>query len=207
MTQLQCIQLLLGPHLEDLAEHLLRSFGGLYGLSIASEASLCDIEGMTPKRAARLRAAFILAQQTTVFSSSPKAVHEPKGAVELLKPYFDRPEQEHLVALYLNGAHRPLGIRTLSMGNDQFTTVCPRQILRHALLLRATHIVLAHNHPSGDAQPSIHDEAVTRKVSRAADTLGITLVDHLIINRYGWTSMAQLNRGRSFHRTAALGNH
>ena len=189
------IQTLLGHHPEGLPEHLLETFGGLYGLSVASVEALCSVRGMTVKRANRLSAAFALSRQLPALETAPTTVHQPEEAVELLRPYFDQPERESLVALYLNGAHRPLGIRRLSIGSDQYTTVCPRLILRHALILHARSIVLAHNHPSGEPHPSVHDEEVTRRVSKACQTLGITLIDHLLINRYGWTSMAQLNRG------------
>ena len=197
---LERIRVLLGHHPTGLAERLLQQFGGFYGLSVASVEALSKVDGMTQKRAQRLEAAFFLCHQLPQAASGTQKVQQPQDAVELMRPYFDQPERENLVALYLNGAQRPVGIRRLTQGSDQYTTICPRLILRQALLLRARGIVLAHNHPSGESHPSVHDEDMTRKLSKACQTIGIELIDHLIINRYGWTSMAQLNRGSALQQ-------
>ena len=93
--------------------------------------------------------------------------------------------------MFLDRRRRPLAIRCLTRGSDGFTVVDPRQILRVAVELGATGIILAHNHPSGGPTPSEHDRTVTRRVARAGDLLGVRLLDHLIVGHEGYRSLAE----------------
>lgn len=108
-------------------------------------------------------------------------------------PVFDGLDVEELHALYLDRRHRVLGVQRLTIGSDRLTVVDPRQVLRPALVLQASAVVLAHNHPSGDPVPSPEDREVTRRVSAAASLLGYALLDHLVVAGDAWMSM--LERG------------
>jgi DNA repair protein RadC len=89
--------------------------------------------------------------------------------------------EESLVAVYVDRRMRPIGARVLTKGSSGYTVVDPRQVYRVALQLDAHGVLLAHNHPSGDATPSPQDLEVTKRVSAAGRQLGIELVDHVVI--------------------------
>lgn len=97
------------------------------------------------------------------------------GAIEF------RPEQEQVWVLLLNTQLRPVGRFLCALGTVSSVTIHPREVFKPAILASASSIILVHNHPSGNPQPSDADDQVTRKISRAGELLGIPLLDHLII--------------------------
>lgn len=99
---------------------------------------------------------------------------------------------ERLVVVALDRKGRVIAAEILTVGSDCATVVDTRQILRWALLKDAVSIVLAHNHPSGDPDPSVEDQLSTRKVATGCAQVGIRLLDHLIVCGYGcWVSMME----------------
>lgn len=115
----------------------------------------------------------------------------PETAAELLVPLFDGLDREACVALLLDTKHRLLGTSVVSIGSVDHTFMSPREILRDALLANASALVVAHNHPSGDPEPSMDDEAVTRRLARACEVVGIDLLDHLVLAGPDWVSLAR----------------
>ena len=112
-------------------------------------------------------------------------------AARLLLPHLVGLEDEHLVVLFLDRRFHLITVETLTTGNDMHTVVCPRQIFRRALLHNASAIVMGHNHPSGDPEPSRDDLAVTKRVVEVGDIIGIKLVDHIVVGSPGrWASIA-----------------
>ena len=89
--------------------------------------------------------------------------------------------QESFVVLYTNRANRIIGVYELSKGGITGTVADPRLVLSVALKTAATGVILAHNHPSGNLQPSIQDKDITKKIQEACKLLDITLLDHLIV--------------------------
>jgi DNA repair protein RadC len=99
---------------------------------------------------------------------------------------------EQLVAVYLDGQHRVLATRRLSVGSAGFTIVDPRIVFRPAIQLGAKALIMAHNHPSGNARPSGEDLDVTNRVVKAGKVLGVNLLDSLVLSRGAedaWTSI------------------
>ena len=112
----------------------------------------------------------------------------PEDAAPLCTSLVGGFTTERLGVLALNRKHRVISSTVLTIGNDGFTVVCPKQIYRWALLQGrsgAASIILTHNHPSGDPTPSPQDRDVTRRVLRAGEILGVKLVDHIIIGAAG----------------------
>jgi DNA repair protein RadC len=99
---------------------------------------------------------------------------------------------ESLKVLFLNAANRLLADEDFGSGSVSSLTMYPRAILKRALELNGTALILVHNHPSGNPQPSLSDIEATRAMAKAAQTLGIALHDHLIIATGGWTSMRSI---------------
>ena len=117
-------------------------------------------------------------------------VTSPEAAAALLLPLLEGADRERCVALLLDTRHRLIETRTVSIGSIDHTFMSPREVVRDALLANASAVVLGHNHPSGDPEPSVDDEAVTRRIDAAGEQLGVRLLDHLVIGD-GWTSLAR----------------
>ena len=100
-------------------------------------------------------------------------------------------ETEHLAVLFLDSRHRIIRASKSTIGTDGFTIFDPKTLLGEALRLRAAAIIVAHNHPSEDLEFSPTDIAATRSVVSAASTVGIKVLDHILITRSGHTSMAE----------------
>ena len=114
---------------------------------------------------------------------------------QIVAPLIGGYPEERLAVVALNRRLRVIGFDVLTVGNDNRTVMCPRQIFRWALLQGrsgATGVALAHNHPSGDPTPSLEDKHATRKIRSVGESLGIQLVDHLIIGSGGrYVSMVE----------------
>jgi len=106
-------------------------------------------------------------------------------------PLIGGADREHCLAVHLDTKHRVLGMVTVSIGSIDHTFMTPHGIFRDALLENAAAVVLAHNHPSGDPEPSRDDERVTRRLVEAGRLVGIEVLDHLVIGGGRWVSLAR----------------
>ncbi len=118
-------------------------------------------------------------------------VTSPEAAAQILVPMLEGLDREHCVALNLDSKHRLIATTTVSIGSVDHTFMSPREVYRDALLHGAAAIVVAHNHPSGDAKPSRDDELITRRLAGAGDVVGVELLDHLVIGHHRWVSLAR----------------
>lgn len=119
------------------------------------------------------------------------AVTSPEAAAELVLPVLDGLDRERCLALLLDTKHRLLDRVTVSIGSIDHTFMAPREVFRDALRANASAIVLAHNHPSGDPEPSRDDEAITRRLVAAGELIGVTVLDHLVTGGSRWVSLAR----------------
>lgn len=119
-------------------------------------------------------------------------VRRPEDAAEAIRPLLAGRDRERCVLLALDRKHRRVALATVSVGTAEHTFMRPREIFRDALLVGASAIVVAHNHPSGDPTPSGDDREVTRRLAEAGQTLGIDLLDHLVVSDGDWVSLARL---------------
>lgn len=176
----------------EIAADLLQRHGGLRELAEAEPEVLArEVPGMGLARAVRVHAALEAGRRANRQRRSPDPIRTPRDAARLLTPSLAGQVVEELHALYLDRGLRVVAQRTLTRGSDGLTVVDPRQVFRPAVQLGAVHVVLAHNHPSGDPTPSAMDREVTRRVHRAGQVLGVSLVDHLVIADGGWRSLAE----------------
>ena len=111
-------------------------------------------------------------------------IRQPSDILPLLSRYKDKPH-EHFIVVTLNGAHEVQTVRIASMGLVNRTLVHPREIFRNAIMDNAVAVIIAHNHPSGKADPSDEDRAVTNTLREASDIVGIRLLDHIIFGPRG----------------------
>jgi DNA repair protein RadC len=115
----------------------------------------------------------------------------PEAAAAVLAPYFAGADRERCVVALLDVKHRLLETALVSVGSIDHTFMAPREVFRDALLANAAALVVAHNHPSGDPEPSRDDELLTRRLVRAGEVVGVEVLDHLVMGRDAWVSLAR----------------
>lgn len=174
------------------ARDLLASVQGSVG-QIVEGSSLLDVD-LTDAQRAKIRAGAELARRAQVrqflTTESPVSVQSSEDMVHLLRRISTGP-REVMSALYFNSKMNLLGTRKISEGDSSMTVANPAEVIRPAILLRSARIAMAHQHPSGDARPSPADISTTERMQAACRTVGIQLIDHLIIGGDGrWTSLA-----------------
>jgi DNA repair protein RadC len=118
-------------------------------------------------------------------------ITSPDAAADLALPLLAGADRERCVVLLLDTKHRLLDRATVSVGSVDHTFMAPRELYRDALLANATAVVVAHNHPSGDPEPSRDDELVTRRLVSAGEVVGVELLDHLVVAGDRWVSLAR----------------
>jgi len=174
-----------------LADRLLRRFGSLRELLHADNASILAEEGIGDARLATLRALPLLARR--YFEQSLPAgacIRSPADTEAFLLSRLRHLGHERFCCLYLDNRHRVLRFDELFRGTIDGTSVYPREVVKEALSVNAAAVILAHNHPSGVAEPSQADERITRRLKSALELVDIRLLDHLIIGDAGATSLA-----------------
>jgi DNA repair protein RadC len=114
-----------------------------------------------------------------------RTVREPADVAAMLRTIADELDREHTLAVLLDTRNRVIGINTVSVGTLNSTLVHPREVFKPAILANAASIILAHNHPSGDATPSSEDLALTQRMAQAGEILGIRVLDHLVLGEHG----------------------
>ncbi|WP_185233552.1 RadC family protein [Teredinibacter franksiae] len=171
-----------GKSAVDLARELLSHFGGLRTLLDASQEEFCQALGLGSAKYAQLQAVLEMSrrhlgeqlQRETQFSSS-KSVKQ-----YLLAQLRDRPS-EVFAALFLDTQHRLIAFEELFQGTIDGAAVYPREVVKKALSHNAAAIILAHNHPSGIAEPSSADHNITKRLTDALKLVDIRTLDHLIV--------------------------
>ena len=112
-------------------------------------------------------------------------IRVPAEAAPMLAQYIGEADREVFVIAMLSIRHRVLGLHTVSVGCLTSSLVHPREVFKPAILSGSAALLICHNHPSGDAEPSAEDIALTRRLAAAGQLLGIELVDHLILGEAG----------------------
>ena len=166
----------------ELARALLLRFGGVRGVLNASPAELSGQRGIGPGRAALLAAVRESCCRYMEEKLTPgRAIGSPRDSQDfLLARLRDRPH-EVFCCIFLDNRHRVLAFEELFRGTIDNTTVYPREVVQQALRRNAAAVILAHNHPSGVAEPSDADRLITRRIRDALDLVDVRLLDHFVI--------------------------
>jgi DNA repair protein RadC len=165
-----------------LANQVLAASDGLHGLLRAGRDDLLGVRGLGPARAAQVMAAIELGRR--VLGRRPVErvqIKGPRDAGEYLLPTYGSRPVEQFGVMLLDTRHRVMRTLVLSVGSLDSTAVEARDVFRHALLASAAAVVLFHNHPSGDPEPSRDDVALTLRLAAAGELMGIAVVDHLVL--------------------------
>ncbi len=175
-----------------LAEQLLARYAGLAGLLRAPDAALLAERGLGPAKVARIRAlAGLLARQhREALTAAP--VFESTAAVRaFLRHEIGTAQREIFGCLFLDSRHRLITFERLFLGTVDRASVHPREVLRRALELNAAALILAHNHPSGVAEPSPSDVALTESLRDLLGKIDVRVLDHLVVGRGAEVSFAE----------------
>jgi DNA repair protein RadC len=173
------------------ASGLLARFGGLRQLLHADPVELRSYPGLGPVTAARIGALPILARRYFEASlPAGKPIRSPADTEAYLQARLRHLGHELFCCLYLDNRHRVLRFDEMFRGTIDGTSVYPREVVKEALAVNAAAVILAHNHPSGVAEPSQADERITGRLKSALELVDIRLLDHLIIGAGETTSMA-----------------
>lgn len=176
-----------GPRQVESAMELLAHFGSLQALSQATATELAAVDGLGPARAAALAAAFELGRRAARETAlSWPALTTTQAAAAFFAPGLAGKDQEHLQVALLTVKFQPLGPPVdIYRGSVDTALVRTAEVFRPAIRANAPAIMVAHNHPSGDPNPSPEDVALTRNLLAVGKLLDIELVDHLILGSEG----------------------
>lgn len=167
-----------------LANKLISSCGSLSQLTQTELPKLRMLEGIGLKGAESLLLASELGRRVASESGvGVDSINTDSDVERLMRPLMGSMQHEECWAIYLTSSNRIIEHQRISQGGVQATVVDHRLIIKRALELLATQIILVHNHPSGLAEPSSADKALTQKVQDAAQLFDIRLLDHIIISR------------------------
>lgn len=179
-----------------LAEELLACFGSLHQLARASKAQMMRIRGIGEAQAARLLALLELSRRLQAPASEERLrVTCPADAANLLMPRLRHLAQEELHVILLDTRNNVLDLCSIYRGSLNTSVVRIGEIFRPAIEAPAAAIIVAHNHPSGQVDPSPEDIAITRQIVAAGKLLGIELLDHVIIGNGCFASLKERGLG------------
>jgi len=151
---------------------------------------LLQVRGMGHARAAQLLAAAELGRRLWPDGDAAPLVRGPETVFDLTRDIRGT-NREHFVGFYLNSRNQVLRREIISIGSLNASIVHPREVYQPAIAVSAASLILAHNHPSGDPTPSEEDLLVTRRLEEAGKTLGIQVLDHIIVARSGAASIRE----------------
>lgn len=180
---------------KPLAKELIKTFRSFSGVLDASVEELASVKGMGKVSAMGLHAfrqamAYYFQDHAMV---DKEQITKMSALVEMLRASIGHKQNEILFALFLNAKNEVLANKELGEGTVSQASAFPRKIVEEALKLKATSIILAHNHPGGVAEPSDHDESITTEIQKALALVEISLQDHIILANNEYYSFKRNN--------------
>ncbi|MDD3279577.1 MAG: DNA repair protein RadC [Lachnospiraceae bacterium] len=155
---------------------------GLLGIYHLSLSELKRIKGIGTVKAVQIKCIGELSARISRLSARQKLLFDkPESIASYYMESLRHEEQEHMICLMLDTKNRMIGDAEISVGTVNSSLVSPREVFLTAMQFHAVHIILVHNHPSGDATPSREDLLVTSRIFHAGALLGIELLDHIVI--------------------------
>ena len=182
-----------GENVLELARGIVARFRetGLHEILAMPCAEFARIPGIGTAKAATVLAALELGRRAQQTAVRRPHIREGADVAELLHPRFRAEKREHFLVLPLTAKNEVLMVADVSVGTLTNTLVHPREVFEPPIRCGAAHIILAHNHPSGDPAPSAEDHRLTRVLKDAGALLGIPVTDHVILGGEGFFSFAE----------------
>ncbi len=180
-----------GKNVIDLARELLLKFNGIEGISRASFKELSNFKGLGKAKAITLKAAIEIGRRSNAGSKATE-ITSPEDAFNVVSKFrFNSVEIFGIVTLNIKG--EVINIHTISKGGVNFAHITPKEVFNPAIKDLSTGIILFHNHPSGNPQPSKEDIVITKKLTETAALLEINIIDHIILGKESFFSLKQEN--------------
>jgi DNA repair protein RadC len=171
----------------DMSNRLL-SKNGINKLSELSLKELQEIDGIGPAKAMQIKAVFEFNKRHSLSKQNGKQIKSAKDVYEYATQRLNSNDKEHFMILHLDSKNRIIKDEIVSIGTLNASIIHPREVFKSAIKESANSIILVHNHPSGDPEPSIEDEKITQKLFEAGDLLSIKVLDHVIIGKENYYS-------------------
>jgi DNA repair protein RadC len=166
--------------------------GGLRGLGRANASDLTRVRGLGPARLAAVKAALELGRRYVEAPGEARSsLKAPGDAARFFRARLADLPHEVFGGLFLDTRHRLIRYEELFRGTIDGAAVYPREVLKRALDLNASALIIGHNHPSGVAEPSEADRSITSRLARALALVDIRLLDHVVVSRDGHVSLAE----------------
>lgn len=197
LTDAELLALLLrtgcqGMNVIELSDHLIQRFGGLSKLLGTEHQQLIKIKGLGNAKITQLNAILELCRRVLSQQLSERdTLDSPDATRQYLQLHFQGLEREEFACLFLDTRHRVITLETLFQGTIDSAAVYPREVLKQALHLNAAAVILCHNHPSGDTNPSQADIRITKRLKEALELVDIKVLDHMIVGHGETLSMAE----------------
>ena len=181
-----------GKSAVDLARELIARFGSLRALLRADQKQFCAAKGLGQAKFVQLQAVLEIARRHLAETlAEPDALKDPAQARAFLRARLRDLDHEAFAALFLDTQHRVLAFEVLARGTLNAASVYPREVVKSALRHNAAALILAHNHPSGVAEPSDADRSLTRRLQDALGLVDIRVLDHFVIGEGEPVSFAE----------------
>jgi DNA repair protein RadC len=197
LSSVEILALILGRGVQGepvvkLAERLLSTYGSLSGIATASLEDLQQIRGVGLAKACQLQACAEMASRMkmdNVVHDAPRKISDPQAVFQLAISHITDFHKEHYVLVSLDVRSKFLGIDTISIGILDAALVHPRETFAAAMRRHAAKVIVCHNHPSGDVNPSDDDLMVTKRLVTAGKIMGIAVIDHVIVSKDAFYSL------------------
>lgn len=176
-----------GKSVMNIAQNLLTEFKNIKAISEATIEQLCTVKGIGVAKACQIKASFELGKREELdVEIKDFDIKNPEAVVKVIRASIKDKAKEHFKLILLNTRNRIIGITNISVGTLNANLVHPREVFKDAITHNAASVVLVHNHPSGDPEPSEDDLKITKRLIEAGKILGIEVVDHIIVakNRF-----------------------
>lgn len=176
-----------GRSVMTIAQELMARFGNARGISEATIEELSKVKGVGLAKAAQLKACFELGKRKeleTEYGYEDYDIKNPQIVVKAIRARIKDMKKEHFMLMILNTRNKIVRIENISVGTLNASLVHPREVFNKAIAHAASSVVIAHNHPSGDPEPSEEDLKITRRLIEAGKILGIEVLDHIIIGKH-----------------------
>ncbi len=180
----------------ELGQRLLKAFdnnlAAFFNMTAEELDRHPDLKGIGPAKACQIKAAIELGRRVARTQRENAKITSPSDAAALMMDEMAYLEQEHFKVMLLDNKNKVIKSETIAIGTVNEAIVHPREVFNRAVKLRATSIILAHNHPSGETHPSSEDKAITQRLCEAGEILGIPVLDHLIIGGQNYVSFKEM---------------
>ena len=178
---------------ENITVHLMKEFSSLPNILVNSEENeLLQVKGIGRKRVQQLKAINELAKRLyTVDAKKKVCITSPSDVAKFTTPDLMHKSKEYFKILILNTKNEVISYEEISVGSLNTSIVHPREVFLQAIKKSAASIILVHNHPSGNPQPSKEDISITKRLIEAGKILGIGVLDHIIIAANGYVSLKE----------------